>query len=92
MIPLILLCLPIFGGKVRLPFPERRATGNGGDDRDLIPFLQRSLQVLDEPNIFVIDIDVDESPHLALFIPEPLFKPGISVRQRSKHFSDCLPL
>jgi hypothetical protein len=41
------------------------AAGDGWDEHDLIAFLKRVGVPPEEADVFVVDVDVDESPQLA---------------------------
>src|ERR687888_451822 len=52
------------------------APGDGGDDRNLIAVLERGLLRLEEPDVLLVDVDVDEAPQLARLVDEALLQPG----------------
>src|SRR5207244_11270414 len=52
------------------------APGDGGNDRDLVAVLERGLLRLEEPDVLLVDIDVDEAPELARLVHESFLQPG----------------
>src|SRR4026208_1243623 len=56
-------------GEVRAIFATHLArlatAGDGGHDRNIVAFLQRGVEILQEANIVAVHINVDEAAHLA---------------------------
>src|SRR5438445_13359556 len=52
------------------------APGDGGNDRDLVAVLECGLLRLEEPDVLLVDVDVDEAPQLAGLVHESLLEPG----------------
>src|SRR4051812_2146883 len=46
------------------------AAGDGRHDRDLVAVLDRRIEVLEKPDVFVVGEDVDEAPHLAAVVAD----------------------
>ena len=44
------------------------ATGNGGDEHDLVAILEGVGLASEEADVFVVDVDVDEAAELALLV------------------------
>src|SRR5207247_6429332 len=51
------------------------APGDGGNDRDLVAVLERGLLRLEEPDVLLVDVDIDESPQLAGLVHESFLQP-----------------
>src|SRR5262249_56294688 len=61
---------------------ERRADRGGfpasdrRDDGDLVTVLEQALPPLEEPDVFLVHVDVDELPEVPGLVAEPLADPG----------------
>src|SRR2546427_12913675 len=64
------------------------SAGYSGDDADLIPVFERRLLVLEEADVFLINIDVHEPAHFTVVIHQPLFDAGIAGLQLDDRLSD----
>src|SRR5262249_16023880 len=48
------------------------ASGDGGDDRHLVGLLEARLLAVEEPDVLLVDVDVDEAPELAALVYQAL--------------------
>ena len=46
------------------------ATGDGGDEHDLVSILEGVGFATEKADVFVVDVDVDEAAELAVFAPD----------------------
>src|SRR4030043_1459154 len=82
-----------FGRKGERHPPSRISpTRNRRDDGETIPFLQRGLQILIEPDILIVHIDIDKASQLSLFISKPLLKPRIGLCKPLDYLSNRFSL
>src|SRR5947208_16806898 len=61
------------------------APGDGGNDRDLVAVLERGLLRLEEPDVLLVDGDIDESPQLAGLVHESFLQHRELARQLAHH-------
>src|SRR5690242_10475893 len=52
------------------------ASGDGGHDRQRVAVLQRGLAPVHEPDVFFVDVDVDEAAKLTGLVHQPLSEAG----------------
>src|SRR5947208_16221080 len=55
------------------------ASRHGRDDRHLVARTQRCLQAREEPDVFAVDVEIDESPKLARVIAQPSAHLGVAL-------------
>src|SRR2546422_3326571 len=72
--------------------PGSAPSGDGGHDRDGIAILEGGLLALDEPDVFLVHVDVDEAPQLSAVVQHALPEPGELAFQVVHHLRDRLPL
>src|SRR5919197_2749468 len=70
-------------------FTRRRATrpildrshpsGDRGHDRDLVRLLELGVEALTEPDVLVVEVDVDELAGLAVSVEQPVLEPGVAA-------------
>ncbi len=69
---------------------RRRAARDRRDDAHRVAGLHRRLLLLQIPDVFVVDVDVDEAAQLALIVVEMRFQPGVLRRQVREQLADGL--
>src|SRR6266540_3097644 len=63
-------------------------SGDGGDDADFVAVLYGGVEVLEEPDVFLVDVNVDEAPKGAGVVKQPFFDAGKAALQVGKSVSD----
>src|SRR5438477_12579294 len=68
------------------------APGDGGNDRDLVAVLQRGLLGLEEPDVLLVDVDIDEAPQLPGFVEQAVLQARVLPLEVSDEAVDRLAL
>src|SRR5436190_11875344 len=69
-----------------------RATSSSrdrGDDADLVAFLHRRIEVLQEANVLIVQINIHEAIELIVALEQPRFDAGGFGLQRVENFADA---
>ncbi len=51
-----------------------RSSGDGRHDRHLVAILESCLRALEEPDVFLVDVEIDKAPDRTLVVEQPLPK------------------
>src|SRR6266850_3538015 len=66
--------------------------GDGRHDRHLVAVLQRGRLVVEEPDVFLVHVDVDETAQLASLIDQTLTQSGKLMLEVADHVPDRVAL
>src|SRR5574338_1066361 len=75
---------------IRLSYSTSAATGERGQDRDGIAFLHARIELVEVPDVFVVEVDVDEPVQRAL-LHDLVLEPRVTLIEIRQHFADGGP-
>src|SRR5690606_23051737 len=78
--------------RTRPSSPCRRASpllaaGDGGEDRHLVPLVDRRIEALEEADVLPLDVDVDEAAEVAVD-GDPLAEAVVALVETVEHLPD----
>jgi hypothetical protein len=69
-------------------FLRKSSPRDGGNDAHLVPRFDGRLLVLEEADVFAIDVNVDETAQVALRVEEPFADAGVALVEAGEEFAD----
>src|SRR5579875_105748 len=66
-------------------FARSASAGDCRDDRDVVAILDLRVELLQKPDVFAVQVDVDEPAELALVIEQPLAHPRMALLEILDH-------
>src|SRR5262245_56179856 len=67
------------------------ASGDRGDDADFVAVFDRGGLLFEEADVFPVDVDVDETAHVAGFVAQAVFQAGIGLVKIVDQLADVSP-